>query len=777
MLKIKLLLKGITKYPISLVLNLLSLLISFSGIIILVLYVSYEYSFDDFNRNMDQIYKVNIGSESYTVPAVIAPVIKDSVPDIEAISALWFTNDYITTPQLKPKKTGYYERGMYARDEIFDIFTFPLIYGKSKDALKEANTVVICRSLATKLFEKQNPTGQEILLNDHIFKVSAVMEDIPDNASFHVQYICSWASLTKKPDSFVKKWSEWSFQVFCKVNKHTNVMNLEKKINQITEIKQNISGNPYENELQTLHLDPLSRLHFSTNTNFVIVNERVLNVLIIIALILFIMGMVNFINLTTAQAFQKFKTLAVGRIFGAHKKEVFLNIIFQSVLVSVIALLLSLWFHRLLSSYIQEMLNIQGLEFGSRIEFYLYFLLMAMVFGIMGGLYSAVYINTPSLSQMLKANPHFHTKWAWIKDSLIVFQFVFAIVLIIITIGINRQIQYWHNYDIGIPKKNILYLHTTKEIRKHHQAFAEELLKDKSITEFTYSNFVPGMVGMSWGRSVDNQQISFVCWPVDENFLDFFHIKIIQGRPFSKNMEADEGSLIFNKKAVETFGWDKPLEKKIFGFQQERPVVGISKNFNFASLKENIQPMAFWLVDMRRDNLFLKLNTDNYPESIARIKKIWESYDPVHEFNYTFLDQSLDNLYKKEERISNFIRFVSLWSILLALTGLLGIVIFTTRRRTQEIGIRKVNGAQVIEIVKMLNKSFLKWVFFALFIAVPIAYYLLHQWLNEFPYRMEITWWIFALAGLIVSVLTVLVISWNSFMVARKNPVESLKYE
>jgi putative ABC transport system permease protein len=777
MLKIKLFLKGMIKYPTSLVLNTLSLVISFTGIIILVLYVSYQNSFDDFNENIDQIYKVNIGQESFTVPAKIAPVIKDSIVGIDAITALWFTNFYVSTPKLKTKNISYFKRGIFANSEIFDIFTFPLLLGEKKDILKEVNTIVLTEDLRQKIFENENPIGKEVLLNGDSFRVTGVMKDIVDNASFHVQYICSFATISQKPDDFPNKWSEWSFQVFCKLNKHSDPDDLEKKIYQIQEIKENISALPIGENQPPVHLDPLKQLHFSNNANFVIVNKKVLNVLSLLAIILTIMGMVNFINLTTAQAFKKFKILSIRRIFGANKKNVILLVVLESIIISMVAIGFSLWLHRLLSPFIQDMLRINGLYFGERWRFYFYFILMAFIFGVLGGLYSAFYINSPPLAHSIGGFQHFKGKGRWFRDSLIVLQFVFAIVLIVISIGINRQINYWHNFDIGIQKENVIYINVSSEIQKHHKAFAEELRKNKDITEHTYSNFVPGGVGMSWGRNVDGQQLSFVCWPVDEHFLDFFHIEIVQGRPFSTNMQADKGSFIFNKKAIETFEWDNPLEKRIFGFQTDGPVVGVSKNFNFASLKENIQPMAFWLYDGRRSKLLLKLNSSNYTQTIAYIKEIWEKFDPAHDFTYSFLDQSLEDLYQKEERISNFIAFASLWSILLALTGLLGIVIFTARNRTKEIGIRKVNGAMVYEIVKMLNFSFLKWVLIAFVIATPISYYFLKKWLNEFPYRMDIQWWIFAFAGLLVVLVTMLVISWNSFRVARQNPVDSLRYE
>jgi putative ABC transport system permease protein len=778
MLKIKLLVKSIIKYPTSLVLNVLSLLIAFTGIITMVLYISYENSYDTFNKNFDTIYKINIGKDGATVPSKISPIIKENISEIESITPFWFTNNTITTPKLKAQRVVFNERGMYADNDVFDIFTFPLVAGKKESVLTNSNTVVLTESISKKLFAETNPIDKEVLLNGQSFTVTGVIKDIPENASFHVQFICSFVTLSKTPNNFVNKWNEWSFQVFCKVNPQVDIAELQHKISYIAEFEDHFKGDDKERKSETLFfLQPLSKLHFSGNSNFNVINREVLNILAVLIFVLAIMGMVNFVNLTTAQAFSKSKILAMKRVFGAGKATVLGQVITEAVVISLFVLLLSFIAHNFLYIFLQQELGISGMGFANRAYFYLYFIEMAIVFGVLAGIYPAFYLNSPELSQSVHGAFSFSQNGKIVRTSLIILQFVFTIFLIISSIGITKQINYWHNFDIGIQKENIIVLQTTKEIRAHHQAFANELLKSKNITDYTYSNFMPGSVGMGWGRTVNGQRIIFTCWPVDERFLNFFDIEIVQGRSFSNNLKADESAFIFNEKAIEEFQWKTPLEKRIYGFSSDEPVIGVAKNFNFASLKEDIQPMVFWLFDGRRYNLILKLKPRNITETINYIKTTWGKFEPVHNVNYTFLDDALSKQYQKEERISNFIRFITLWSILLSITGLLGMVIFTTRQRTKEIGIRRVNGATALEIVNMLNMSFIKQVAVAFIIAVPVAYYALNKWFESFPYKTTLSWWIFALAGVITLFIAIVVASWHTWQAAKQNPIKSLRTE
>ena len=779
MIKTKLLIKSILKYPTSLGVNLLSLIITFTGIILLSLYVSFEFSFDKYNENYDSIYRVIVGNDGVSVPAKMAPIIKDNITEVEAITPLWMNSFYISTEELMKKKQAFYSRGFYANNDILNIFSFPLIYGDKSTALNKPNTIVISEELAEKLFGKSNPIGKNVICGNSNFTVSAVMKNIPKNSSIYADFFTSFISISQKPDDAPNTWEEWSYRIFIKLNKNADAKEVRLKINHIDEFVEHFGLKEETEDKMLINLKPLSELHFSNDSSFTIVNSKVLEVLIVLIFVLLIMGIVNFINITLAQAFKKVKAVSIMKILGAERNNTIIMSIFEAIFISIFALLISFLLHRLLLPHLQEMLQTPGFDFGGRAQWYFYFLLLAIIFGLIAALYPAIYLSSQNLAQSLKGVHKFTAKGKFIRNALLVLQFVFAIVLISVSIGINKQLDYWHNYDIGIKKDNVVYVICSRTIMQHHKAFVKELTKNKQITDFAFSAFPPGQVGMGWGRNIEGQQVNFKCWPVDENFIDFFDIKIVKGRTFSKTPGVDINSFIFNEKAIETFNWEHPLKMTIPGFDFEGPVIGVCKNFNFASLKNGIEPMTFWLTnDERRLNvLFLRIKSGNQTQITKHIEDVWKEFDPIQEFNFRFLDESLDRLYNREERIARFIKFASVWSILLSLTGLLGLVVFSLRERTKEIGIRKVNGANVITIINMLNSYFLRWLIIAFVIAVPIAYYSLKLWLENFEYRTELSWWIFALAGIITFFISLLTISIFTFSTARQNPVKSLRYE
>jgi putative ABC transport system permease protein len=533
----------------------------------------------------------------------------------------------------------------------------------------------------------------------------------------------------------------------------------------------------YSPEAAAVDLMPLSKIHYgSRGYQFVSVNKTVLNVLSILILVLLIMGAVNFINFSASQAPLRAKSLSVQQILGEVKWKARAQIIGEAVILSLIALGLSFIIHSLIFQRLENLFQITGLSFKGRELFYAGFVLFAIIFGAIAAFYPSRYITSPPISQAVKGKMFFSGKGKNFRNMLITVQFVFTIALITASLTIEKQLNFWNNFDIGIDKENVLYLQTSNALRKSHQAFADELMKNADITNYTYTQSLPGQVGMGWGREVDGQQIQLQAWPIDDRFIDFFGIKITEGRAFRQG-EADMNNFILNEKAVQQFGWDKPLEKKFGGLAGMGDIVGVAKNFNYASLKGEITPMLFWRTDDRKFNILIKTRGGNFTQIRAYIEETAKRFDPDSTFHARFLDDALEQQYSKETRMARFIEFVSLWTILLALTGLLGLIVFISRDKVKEIGIRKINGASIFEVVRMLNKSVLIWLGIAFVIATPVAYYVMSRWLENFAYKTALSWWIFVLAGLASLIVALLTVSWQSWQAASRNPVEALRYE
>ena len=776
-MKLKSIYKSITKYPLSTSLNVLSLVIAFSGIITLLLYVSYEKSFDKYNKNYERVYKVTVGKDGASVPAVMASVIRENLPHVEAISPLWHTRRLVSIPKVDEKAAVFSTSGFFAENDILDIFTFNFIYGNRENALTLPNTIVLTQSLATKLFGDKDPLGQTVNLQDEAYTCTAVVADFPDNSSISADFITSFVTYSQDPNHWTNSWEEWSFRIFLKIDNTENYSTVLANLNGIKELNDHIRDDELNESKNSLFLLPLKELHFGTDGQYKSTNRILLDVLVLLAIILAIMGMVNFINLMTSQAMQRAKVFSIKNVLGASRGQVVSRIIFESVAISLFALAIALILHSVLSPMLENVLQIKGLAFYNRESWYFRFVFMAVVFGLIAGFYPAKFITSVDVAQSIKGGILFSGKGKTIRNLLLLIQFSFTILLIIGAIAIEKQIDYWQNFDTGIQEENIIYLPTTDAIRKHEDAFTREVLSNPNIQEYCYAQFVPGNVGMGWGRTVGKQQISLWVWPVDERFIDFFGVQIEDGRKFSSNLEADKNNFILNRAAVTEFQWQKPTERIIPGFGFEGQVIGVCKDFNYATLKNKIQPMALWLTDERHNIFFVKAGKKHIKGIIAHLKDSWYKFEKKADFDYHFLDQFSERLYEKEERIAHFIEFVALWSILLSLTGLLGLALFMARQRTKEIGIRRANGATITEIIIMLNKSFLRWILLAFVIATPIAYYAINKWMENFAYKMPLSWWIFALAGGTTLIVAIVAVSLQTFRVAAGDVVEALRWE
>lgn len=785
---LKHLFKTIVKYRLSSALTVLSLVVSFLGIIILSLYVSYQHSFDNFHKNSENIYRfsfslgnnINAGN----LPAEqLRLLIKEKIPELEQSISLtsWGFNRYY-----KPEETmkdAIYGRSFAVGEDFFKMFDFPLLQGNKNEVLSKPYTLVISQSFANKMYgTSKNVVGKSLMVGrKEAYTISGIMEDIPDNSSFRSDVLVSFESFMQPDNDWraAQTWQEWSFSLFMTLKNNANkdkVIAELSKIDKINEILENLAERSAVEKAQ-VKLIPLDKLRFTQGGyTFASVNEKVLDILLMLIIVLIIMGAVNFINFSTSQAPLRAKSLSVQQILGESKTKARLQIVGESVILSLIALFIALTIHQHSYLYLQDMFRIDGLALENRSMFYLWFTLCAVLFGVIAGLYPSKYITSSPIAQAVKGKMFFSGKGKRFRNVLITTQFVFTIALIASAVTIEKQLNFWNNFDIGIDKENVLYMRTSNKIRNSYKAFADELMKNTQISNYTYSQSLPGSVGMGWGREVYGKQIQITAWPIDDRFIDFFGIKMADGRKFMQG-DGDINNFILNEKAISDFAWDKPLEKKFPGFDFEGDIVGISKNFNFSSLKQDLQPMLFWRTDTRKYVLMLKVKTGNYTQLMQDIEATAKKFDPAGTFKVHFLDEALERLYSKEKRMARFIEFVALWTVLLALTGLLGLIIFISRDRIKEIGIRKVNGATIFEIVKMLNSGIILWLSIAFLIATPLAYYAMTVWLSNFAYQTELSWWIFAFSGFSTLAIALLTVSFQTWRTASRNPVESLRYE
>ena len=503
MLQFKRILKSVLKYKTSSGLTLLSLIISFTGIIILTLYVSWEKSFDKFHENASSVYRLETKMYGSAVPAIMGKIIRENTPEVEALSATWGYRGQITTPKLKETNVNYQASVLFAEESFLDIFTFPLTTGDKKTALVEPRSAVISESLSTKIFGGANPVGENLIIQDVQYKITGVMKDFPENSSIQSDCLLSFSTYKEeKRYAYFNYWSEWSFNVYMKLHPGTDPDVVIDKIAAIDDISETVADmrSQYPEGSKMIVLMPLKKLHYVPGPG-TYVNPVILNIFILLIAILTVMGAVNFINFATSQAPLRAKALSVIRVLGGRRLSSMAQIIAESLLLAILAMLISLLIYRLSYAAIESFFGIQGLALKGRYVFLGVFFLFALSFGLLAGFYPSRYITSSPLAETVKGNAHFSGKGKTFRNTLVTIQFIFTIGLIASAFIIEKQLTFWRNFDIGINKEHVVYLTTTPDLQQRYQAFADELIKNKDILDYTYTQFIPGSVGMGWGRN------------------------------------------------------------------------------------------------------------------------------------------------------------------------------------------------------------------------------------------------------------------------------------
>ncbi|MFO7864921.1 MAG: FtsX-like permease family protein, partial [Salinivirgaceae bacterium] len=598
--------------------------------------------------------------------------------------------------------------------------------------------------------------------------IDAVYYDLPPNSSFRYQAFCSFPTA-----NWVNEWSEYSFNHFFKARKGADLQTVEEEILKIPAIAKAFSE--YPEYTMTLKFIPLKEFHFHPAGGRA--NKLFVNIMISVCIMVLLMAFINYMNFAIANTPRLAKSLSTRRILGETKEKLILLLSIESALLIAMSFALALFFVNIVLSLWPDILG-----YKIRLMDYSQIIVIGfLLFVSMGVLVSLIPTRIVLKAQPINAMKgliSLSPKNSYSSKILTVVQYSISFLLIIGLLFLGKQIQYMKNYDLGFDKENILVIKTTGEIRNQHKAFAEELMKYPNIKNYAYSQFIPGEVGMGWGRTIEGKNVSFKCWPVDEHYLTFMGFEITDGRTFSSSIEADENSFIFNQKALTEFGWTEDyLGKTIPGFGFTGPLVGVVKDIRYASLHEEIQPMAFWLTQTRKYRLSLKIANRDVANTIKHIEKIYTEIEPKIPLDYSFLDEELNNQYKEEEKQAELISIFCLISIFISSIGALGLIIFICESKVKEIGIRKINGASIFQVVNMLNMSLLKWILSAFIIAIPISWYLINNWLEGFAYRTPISWWIFALSGIIVFAISLIIITSITYKAAKNNPIESLRYE
>ncbi len=766
---IKSYLRHLSKNKLYTVVTVLGFAISLTFILLLSVYIGNETSVDDFHVNKERIYRLENESVDFSPP--IAVDLKNSIPEIEDFTRILEGDGRIHVTGGKKLKIRYL--GVDA--SFFNIFSFPLLKGKSEEVLQTANSIVLSKSMAIKMFGTDDVVGKSVFMNtEHKFLVTGIMEDFPENTHFVFQDALVNLKAFKELWGFENIMDEYGFaslSIYFLAKTNTD---LPSKASEILKKFKKDYWLYTEGWANIVEFTPLKDLYFSEKAgNGTKSNSKILiAILSVIVLLILLLAVGNYINLTIAQATFRGKEVAIKKLLGGSKKQLFLQFIRESIWLCMVAVLLALVLAKLIEPIFDLLLNTQ-LNLIEKITFSTILVLIGVFgsIGILSGILPALKIAAFKPIEVVKGTFRTKVKSVYGK-AFITFQYTVAIALLACSWIILKQTDYLRNKDLGFQKDNIVHLEYLGEMNQK-DVIKNALLEIPGVQDVSLTWQSPLSGGSNQTFDYNGKSVSFQEFAVDSSFFDVFNIKMNPTR-----VAYSENGRYLNQTAVKELG----LEKQIVSFNmgdEEIPILGVVNDFNFKQLRDKIGPLMLrqQIGDAYADNVFLKIDGRNLFGTVDKIKATYKELVDDAEFDPTFIDETINKWYMKVERTGKVIGYFTLLSFIISAMGILAMSTFYMQQRRKEISIRKVNGATIGQILSLLNKDFVKWVGLAFIIAVPISWYAMNKWLEGFAYKTTISWWIFALAGTTALLIALLTVSWQSFRAAVANPVDALRDE
>jgi putative ABC transport system permease protein len=769
--------------------NLFGLTIGIVAASLILIYISYELSFDRFNKNSNRIFRVystytreGVNAEYVQTPTPLASFLQNKFPEIaKTVRIAQITKGLVTSGD----KIFFEDKIIMADSSIFNVFTFPIIIGNPNEVLAHPNSAVLSESIAKKYFGKSDPIGKTIRYNRAIdLTVTGIMKNIPGCTHLPFDIVVSMSSAkTFFGSDFLENKMNTVVFTYLLVNPNIDIERLGQSLSQTT--KEANGGDFGDNELY--HIQPLTSIHLYSNMGGeYTANSDVKSTYILstIALLILIIACINYINLSFSVNSRRSIELGMRKIVGVGRRQLILLYISDSFVLVGISVIISFLIMRDLLKWFSGFVGadlITNISAGNLIsEIACLFLLITLITGLTSGWISSRKSPMDTLKKPLLRGK----KYIGAQGILVLFQFGISIALITSTLFVNRQMRFIKNKNLGFSKEQLMIIPLNdKKIKSKIESFKQELFANPNILSAGSVSDLPGDMKLVTSIFYDGgsgQSFSTIPFlEVDKDFVKTFGVQLKEGYPLGDIACPYIGTqYLLNESAAKKLGWDAPIGKRFSCYYgKEGFVTGIIKDFHFKSLHEVIEPLFLYTRVDNYNYLAVKLNATGITGSVNYVKQLWNKIVPDSPFEYFFYDNFYDQLYKKEALFGNIIFIFSTIAILIACMGLFGLAAFFSEKRTKEIGIRKVNGASIIEIMTMLNRDFVKWVFIAFIIATPIAWYAMNKWLQTFAYKTELIWWIFGLAGIIALVIALLTVSWQSWWAATRNPVEALRYE
>jgi putative ABC transport system permease protein len=782
--------RSLTRQKLYTAINVLGLAIGLAACLLIIGYINNELSFENCHRNRERIYRIDgmysLGNAQVSMASIMPAVggaVREAYPQVERvvrIRRLWtvpieFIDDGVSEER----------EGLAAEPELLNIFTLPLKQGNPQRALEAPFSVVISEELARLHFGDQSALGRTIRARDEFdLQVTGVFERIPRNTQLRTDFVISYSTL-EKIGMDTQSWTElFQDHTYVLLREGANPTEIEEKIPAL--LRQNLGEDKAKNYV--LQLQPLKRIYLHSNLSYELPptgDPAYIYVFGCVAFLILLIACVNFINLSTARVSHRLREVGVRKVLGALRSQLVRQFLSESILLTVVAMVFGIALFEMakpqLEAFVRHPLEINIL--GDPTLFLAMFVMIVAV-GVLSGSYPAFVLARFQPSFILRGEILGTRSRSFLRRILVAFQFVIAIALLCVTFAVYKQVNFALTSDLGFDNKNILLIDAEEGVSPEKQdLIKDEILRDNLASSVTVTDCAPGeprhnLYGFRPQDKLDEDPAFLLGMRADPDYLSTFGIELVKGRDFSKESSADAGkSILVNQKAVEEFQMDQPIGFNFHSRDKAYQVVGVVKDFHALPFHEQIMPMALFAATEKRRVIAVKLPADFTSETIAQTEKIWNRIVPEVPFEYSFLEDVMSESYDNDRRLGMLFSTFSLLTVFVACLGLFGLSAFSAERRTKEIGIRKALGASVTNIVRLLSKEIVMLVVIAGAVAFPVAYLAINRWLETFAYRTDITLTLFLLSGLVVLIIALVTVSYQSIKAALANPVDSLRYE
>ena len=801
--------RNILKHKFYAIINIFGLTVAITSALFIALYIMDEMSYEDFHQEAETIYRVGLkaqlGDQKLSVfssPPPLAIAMADEIPEVEATCRIWSWDDVI----IRYEDNAFTEDKFYLVDSnFFEVFTFDLVQGDKSTVFKDPESIVLTETLAKKYFGDEDPIGKILTVANHkqAMKVTGVAKDPPHNTNIKFNFLLPIYSQQYMRTN--TRWLNNFLRTFFKVYPGSDMTRVQEKLKEMVianvgpELEQamgiNLEQFAEQKEGQYgFTFQPIQNIHLKSELQYEMEPTSDIKYLYIfgaIGLFILLIGSINFMNLSTARSAGRSREVGMRKTFGSFRHQLILQFLVESIIYTLVATLFSLiLFAVLLPEF--NLLSAKTIQFTSVLNGWMIIALttIVLIVGLLAGSYPAFYLSKFGITEVFQGKIAKGMKGGTIRGGLVVLQFAISIFMIICTSIVYKQLLYTQNKDLGYNKEKILAIFNANRLENNKKAFKTDLLQNHGINSVSFSsNPIPGVGNTNVFRKEGSEEDHMVAqyWS-DYDQLDVYQFKLVTGRYFSRDFPSDSSAVILNESAAKMFGWENPIGENVLQSTEEgfKPmqVIGVVRDFNFESLRDEIRPLLINFVkeesgggDMRANLVTVRFTMDDHREAIDIITSTWKKYSNGEPIEFVFLDQTLDDMYRTEQRTGKLFSVFTVIAIFIASLGLFALASYTAEQRTKEIGIRKAMGATGFTIIRLLSMEFTKYVFIGFLIAIYPAYYFIDSWLQGFAYQVSYGVGIFLISGLAGLIVALVTVAYQAFRAAGTNPSTALRYE